>query len=236
MRRALAACCVALVLSACATSPSGQQHSAAAPTATAAPMATTCPAARPAPRSGMGLSYDAGRHALVTFGGVVAANPSFRSSSETWTLSGGCWRLQQLTTSPPARDHPVMAYDSVRKVTVLYGGGQSSPGQPVSFLADTWIWDGQAWSQAAVGSSPNLFASAGAFDLAHGVLVVFGVAPGGMAQTWIWDGTRWTRGSPPSSPAARSDAMMGYDPTSQEVLLFGGFSQATGMCGDTWLW
>jgi hypothetical protein len=119
---------------------------------------------------------------------------------------------------------------------VLYGGGQSSPGQPVSFLSDTWTWDGQSWAQAAVGSSPNLFTSVGAFDLARGMLVTFGVAPGGEPQTWVWNGSQWTRKSPTTSPAARSDAMMGYDPIDQRVLLFGGFSQSSGLLGDTWLW
>jgi hypothetical protein len=30
--------------------------------------------------------------------------------------------------------------------------------------------------------------------------------------------------------------MMGYDPIDQRVLLFGGFSQSSGLLGDTWLW
>jgi hypothetical protein len=119
---------------------------------------------------------------------------------------------------------------------VLYGGGQSSPGQPVSFPTDTWTWDGQSWAQVAGGSSPNLFTSVGAFDLARGVLVVFGVAPGGEPQTWVWNGSQWTRKSSGTSPPARSDAMMGYDLIDRRVLLFGGFSHSSGMLGDTWLW
>ena len=44
-----------------------------------------------------------------------------------------------------------MAFDSARKVTVLFGGG--------SYNGDTWEWNGSAWTQRVV-SGPSLVFSA----------------------------------------------------------------------------
>jgi hypothetical protein len=172
------------------------------------------------------------------FGGVGASSSDL---GDTWTFSDGCWRLQRPATSPPARENPVFAYDPVRKVTVLYGGFQLPPdqqsGQSISLFSDTWIWNGEFWSQVAAASGPHLYAPQGAFDLAHGVLVVFGHnGLTGLTETWIWDGNRWMRKSPAVSPPDRGEAMMGYDPITQRVVLFGGFSNGGGLLGDTWLW
>jgi hypothetical protein len=76
----------------------------------------------------------------------------------------------------------------------------------------------------------------GAFDQAHGVLVVFGLRYGGILETWTWDGTRWSQQRPAASPPGRSGGSMGYDPVSKRILLFGGHRDDTGMLGDTWLW
>ncbi len=55
------------------------------------------------------------------------------------------------------------------------------------------------------------------------------------ADTWTWDGQNWSLTTPASSPPARNDAAMGFDTTTQSVVLFGG-SNANAVLGDTWLW
>jgi hypothetical protein len=206
------------------------------PAESATPEATTTPSPSasngPSPRTGAGVAYDVARQALVVFGGYPGGGAAILA--DTWTLQGGQWHLMQPRVSPPARVGAIFVYDPVRKVTVLNGAQNTSPGRPN--IADTWTWDGQTWSQVAVGSGPSLFTFMGAFDQARGVLVVFGVQFGGTPQTWTWDGSRWTQHKPVTSPPARGDGSMGYDPLSRRILLFGGHRDDTGVRGDTWLW
>jgi hypothetical protein len=210
------------------------------PTPTPAVSATACQVEQPAPRGAMGLAYDSMRHAVVMFGGAVGSQGL--DSNETWTFGAGCWHLQRPAISPPARDLPVLAYDPVRKVTVLYGGVQHRSNQPGAnqpeFPSDTWTWNGESWSQVAVGTGPSLLGAQGAFDLGHGVLVVFGHnGLTGLTETWLWDGNRWMRQAPAASPPDRFGGAMGYDPVSRRVLLYGGGTNSSpGTLGDTWLW
>jgi hypothetical protein len=84
-----------------------------------------------------------------------------------------------------------------------------------------------------------------AFDPKTGTVVLFsGVGPdlGGLIDTWTWDGTRWTEQRPSASPPARWGARFAYDPTTQQMLVFGGnppngADQGTySALADVWAW
>ena len=135
---------------------------------------------------------------------------------------------------PVARRWAAMAYDSVRGVTVMFGG------DPVEtpYLGDTWEWDGKAWAQVS-NMGPAARSVAGmvfAADEKAGVL--FGGKPAGgfanpFGDTWRWDGTAWTE-LLNSGPMARSGHGMAFDSNRNRVVLFGGLSGSGGPLGDTW--
>ena len=50
-------------------------------------------------------------------------------------FENGAWRADDQPGNPGARYLPAVAYDPVRKVTVLFGGGDLASD---SLLADTW--------------------------------------------------------------------------------------------------
>src|SRR5262249_47543822 len=93
---------------------------------------------------------------------------------------------------PGQRFGHAMAYDSIRSVTVLFGGGNS-----IDFFGDTWEWDGENWTQMEdVGPSPRSdFAMA--FDAERKQTLLFGGRPNVFNQevrfsdTWGWDGQAW---------------------------------------------
>lgn len=134
---------------------------------------------------------------------------------------------------PIARGEYAMVYDSLRGVTVLFGGGDG--------LAETFEWDGQAWAlRPDAGVAPRL-GHAMAFDEARGVTVLFGGVPGDvsgaqrpvhMAETMEWDGTAWAQLHDDSGPSPRYDHAMAYDSDRQVVVLFGGF--VTRPDSETW--
>jgi hypothetical protein len=128
------------------------------------------------------------------------------------------------------RYSPALAHDAVRKQLVLFGGGTGTYGT----LGDTWVWNGSSWRQQHPSSSPPPRVNAHmTFDVAHGVMVLFGGGPsGGLEDTWTWDGSNWTEQHPDSTPAGYAVAM-DYDAAlGQVVAVFG----QNNVGPHTWAW
>ena len=139
--------------------------------------------------------------------------------------------------SPSARCDHAMAYDSARKVTVLFGGWNQD-----GFLNDTWEWNGITWTQIATPTAPSpRNYPAMAYDPASCKVVLFGGGLGNDAwlnDTWEWDGVAWTNRTPAdpnASPSPRTEAGMIYDEAHCVMLLFGG-QHGYDFYGDTWQW
>jgi hypothetical protein len=78
------------------------------------------PEPSPSPRNDHAMAYDIARERIVLFGGGI---PSIRYG-DTWDWNGsgaGSWS-QRPIGGPSARNAPAMAYDTDRRVTVLFGG------------------------------------------------------------------------------------------------------------------
>ena len=102
------------------------------------------------------------------------------------------------------------------------------------------------------GARLAVIGAAAVYDPKHDTLLTFGGAlvnplppSGGVltasdtvtAETWGWFSlTGWQLLDPPTSPPARRDATLVYDRSTQQVLLFGGYSPTEGYLNDTWLW
>ena len=101
-------------------------------------------------------------------------------------LCAGTTALRAQTFGPAPRDYHAMAYDSVRGVTVLFGGTQGAP------LGDTWEWDGTSWAlRSTTGPSPR-YEHAMAYDSARARVVLFGgFGNSRYGDTWEWDGANW---------------------------------------------
>jgi hypothetical protein len=92
------------------------------------------PASNPGPRNGLAMVYDAALGAIVLFGGAIGPCCS-HNLNDTWTWNGIDWtEIYPANTPPPARNAPVMGYDSLHKVILLFGGDGDG-----RFLDDTWF-------------------------------------------------------------------------------------------------
>jgi hypothetical protein len=78
----------------------------------------------PAPRDHHAMVFDTDRKTFVLFGGSDA-DPSGRSTlhGDTWEWRGEAWELVA-ESGPSPRAHHAMAFDPVRKRTVLVGGAR----------------------------------------------------------------------------------------------------------------
>jgi hypothetical protein len=89
----------------------------------------------------------------------------------------------------------------------MFGG--VPPAGPFSFMSDTWILEGSAWTQLSLSLAPSPRGRAAAAAVG-GKMVLFGGADGSgvLGDTWVFDGTTWTLGPGTQAPSARSDATM----------------------------
>jgi hypothetical protein len=131
-----------------------------------------------------------------------------------------------------------MCLDSGRGRVVMFGGDGGFP-VPGS-LADTWEWDGTAWTLRSSAISPTARSGhAMAYDANRGRTVLYGGNWG--TDTWEWDGTAWLQCTPATTQTGRTGCAMGYDTHRQRVVLFGGggipnvmFSDACEWDGTAW--
>ena len=133
--------------------------------------------------SGRALVHDAARDELVVFGGQHVQGTTFPVTvyhDETYVFRQGSWQLVNVAVRPSARAGAAIAYDPVRQRSVLFGGVGGT------LLADTWEWDGLAWTSVnAIG--PAAGSASGAFDFASQRVVVRDRT----GAVWAFDGVGW---------------------------------------------
>lgn len=129
-------------------------------------------ATRPTGREQHAMAFDSARGVIVLFGGYVFNGGNYLS--DTWEWNGTNWLQRAPATSPSARQDHAMAYDSVRGVTVLFGGMRNTFSGFFVF-GDTWDWNGTNWTQRSPETGPSArYGHAMAYDSARGVSVMFG--------------------------------------------------------------
>lgn len=190
------------------------------------------PAASPPSLSESSIAEDATGH-LIMFGGLQGLN----EVGDTYRYDGATWQNLSVQGPPPRRGGAI-AYDSDRKITVLFGGSSGGSGaQGTTFLGDTWEWDGAAWSLRPAAGPKARRLSRLAYDPVLKVMMMFGGrdAAQDYADTWLYDGSSWKSGTPLPAPPPRDSHGMGWDPMSERVILFGGESGGANL-DDTWSW
>jgi len=176
-------------------------------------------------------AYDSRRGVTVLLG-----RDTYGYSSETWEWNGDTWIRRFSSDRPPVLSGHRMAFDSVRGVTVMFGGIRGGP----VMQDETWEWDGEAWTHRnVVGPSPRTnFAMS--YDPRRREVVLFGGLDAqrvALADTWTWDGGQW-RQRDVEGPSARLYASMSYDTQRRRIVLFGGSACSTVCTGlsDLWSW
>jgi len=146
--------------------------------------------------------------------------------------TGPTWTQINTTAQPDITDGYAMAYDSVRDVVVLYGGGQTWP-----YSNETWEFDGTNWTQIATTAEPNaLYGMTLVYDDTRNKVVLFGGSNNqdtALNETWEYNGGTWLQVSPTNSPPARSSHAATWDSGNNRMLIHGGNEQANAL-NDLW--
>ena len=155
--------------------------------------------------------------------GCAAATLMLIALCSNLASASNSWKVLRLTTHPSARINMAMAYDPAGKSIVLFGGYDG-----ISYLNDTWIFNGSGWVQLHPPVSPAArTASAMGFDRGTGKIVMFGGYNGNqyLGDTWIWDGVAqiWAQAHPTTRPTPVTLPMLYTDPLNGHVGMIGGF-------------
>ncbi len=197
--------------------------------------------ATPSARAGAAMAT-LGDGRVVLHGGLRfdAGIPTFLD--DTWIFEEGSWTTAAPATVPVARYAAAATSLSTGEV-LLFGGSDFTAADDET--ADevpnhTWIYDGSDWTDVHQLIPPPARVGASMAALPNGDVLLFGgsINPSYdtvFDDTWIFDGTRWSRLHPATPPAARAGASM-VTLADGRVLLYGGYSQDTGLLDDTWVW
>ncbi|MDE2396832.1 MAG: hypothetical protein KGM91_15465, partial [Burkholderiales bacterium] len=127
---------------------------------------------------GASFVYDQAHDVFILFGGKCAFDSTCPDQSvvgQTWaySLATNTWTNMNPPSAPSARAEQVMAYDSVNKVVVMYGG-QTADG---TVQSDTWYYDypSNTWTQVFPTTPPPArYLAQVAYDPVAQATVVFG--------------------------------------------------------------
>lgn len=142
----------------------------------------------PGQRWGHNMVYDSKRGVIVMFGGVDADEVAL--ANDTWEYDGEEWtEVTPEGTLPPAMRDFAMAYDSLRGVTVLFGGRDES----AEGFDQTWEYDGESWTEVITPDAPSTrHEVAMAYDSWRNQMILFGGSSGDLpdnrfkADTWSY--------------------------------------------------
>jgi hypothetical protein len=163
------------------------------------------------------MAYDSANGSLVIFGGhwTCSGPGQCTEDPDTWTFDGASWtRHPGSSSGPTARAFAAMATDPSKGSVLLFGGGLSDS---FNALADTWSWDGSAWTQLHPSVSP--WARRGGTAVADSVdksILMYG---GGwntqnsgsdFYDLWEWTAGSWALIQPTttSAPADQKDGIV----------------------------
>jgi Kelch motif len=181
------------------------------------------------PQPGLGPNIGSLNGSLVVSGG-------YNEVGGTWIWNGTQWKnpVNDAMSPSPYRESSALA--TLNDKVLLFGGCESCGGN-FGLMDDTWVWDGQSWTQLHPAQSPPARFGAVAGTVA-GKIVLFGGESGDAStfnDTWEWDGENWSMASPSTSPSARVAA--GAAVANGKLLMFGGAADKTLQpLGDTWEW
>lgn len=188
------------------------------------------------------FAYDPDRQAVVLSGGTKSEDGS-NALADTWLWDGSKWTLQSVFAAPSTRRDAVFVYDPISARGILFGGRNGTSG--MQDLADTWSWNGSAWTAETSAANPPARSDARAiYDPAGARVLLFGGRSGEsgvLDDTWAFQASsKWTAIGG-ARPTARRHASFVYDATNTRAVVFGGLAQngaavAAGfqLVGSTW--
>ncbi len=171
---------------------------------------------KPQACSGAAMVYMENEDSYLLFGGSRFDGTNMLYYGDTWVLNGDQW-YKVSVTGPSARSGAAMAYDSHRRVVVLFGGTGAT-----GYSADgTWEWNGIEWINIAT-VNPEPGTGQMVYDTAAEKMIYYDSVS---RKTYSYDGQTWELLG--ENGPQRNGFRMVYNSIEKSVLLSGGMNTST---------
>lgn len=188
----------------------------------------------PAPRDSGVLVYDTRRKRTVLYGGRGQGG----ALMDTWEWDGKSWQMMA-KDGPAPGIHTAAAFDEKRGVVVLFVPLLTVGPATKPLRAETWTWDGKAWTRIDDSAPTGCLPMGMTFDAVRGTLTMLvgkyetfeSAVPAGANEIWEWTGKSWHR-HPARPPAVKQPFFSNIVCAGPAggLLLYDGSTQST------WLW
>lgn len=167
--------------------------------------------------------------------GLTLAIPYLLIISGSQAPAQVSWQRVDTGAGGDARVNHAVAYDSDRKVVILFGGRKEN-----SIYGDTLEWDGSKWETMAKTGPEARYGHAMAYDRKRKVVVLFGgkdKSDNYLNDLWTWDGKIWKQKTTAGSiPPACMGHSIAYDAGRRVVVVFGGLLKDGTVSPYVWEW
>lgn len=200
------------------------------------------PSISPPPMTEYAMVYDGGTGNVIITGGVTTVSPGHHTCNEVWWYdpASNIWMNKTQNKCPQPRAVQAAAYDSQRRLTILFGGHNET-----ARFGDTWTYDSTKnnWTLkiplvVPIGRQDHCMVA----DDRDGMVAIFGGTSSGHddmvfgakfypQDIWLYNvtGDLWTNRQPMPAPPGRTRHAMVYDNDDNVIILFGGEQR-----NDTW--
>ncbi|HEY6237803.1 MAG TPA: PKD domain-containing protein, partial [Thermoplasmata archaeon] len=178
---------------------------------------------------------------VVMFGGRNTNYGATAFYQDTWTFDATGWHNITAAVAPSPRGWSAMFFDPTNGQVVLFGGTCSCLyGGGWEGYNDTWYLSGTTWRNVSgsfgVAPPPDDFSYSGWDPAANQAILFGGQGSGGSCAeytaTWAF-ATGWNQTSLTVHPPALVGGGFAFDNIHQDMVLFGGLSDASGGCGSS---
>jgi len=190
------------------------------------------PATHPPSCYGHAMAYDPKSDRIILFGGYCINY----HSPETWAydFNTNTWTNMHSSDPPAGRVNHRLVYDSRNHRLLLFSGVT-----PAGILNDLWSYDARSntWTNLTPKITPPArLGHSMAYDIRSGRAVIFGGKNETIFFDDVWEYSRytstWQEDNASFKPSPRAWSAMTYDPITDCIILFGGYSDR--YLNDTW--
>lgn len=201
---------------------------------------------RPPGLSEITMAYDSINDKVILFGGMGENSPGSRDQTynELWVFSFEplSWTRMSPDNNPLPQYGAQMVYDEASSSVLMYPGHWNEVDDPTNHGYGDDIWEYQyqsdSWVMYEASSKPVGRYWANVNSVGAGKIILFGGNRAtSMDDTWIYDypSNTWSQIHTQNTPPDRMCSSMAYDPTNDQLVMFGGFQEGMVFLDDTWI-
>lgn len=180
------------------------------------------------------MVYDSESDRLIFFGGYDIPHNGYFNETWVFDLAAKSWTQMAPAVAPPGTNFQSMVYDSAADRVLMWGSVSDDRLWSYDYNNDTWAEVTDTGTPPLMDYTRMVYIPALQQSILFGGVDVPNEVPQG--GTWVFDHLTqaWQQLTLPTAPEPRAWQAMVYEPTTGQLLLFGGGADRDHAYGDLW--